>query len=1045
MPVLRVPEIVYTAPTEQPEPERAWTEQPDTQGLEWTCVDIVAGLDVDGFVSANALAAHVATQEIKSTIRVSPSGSPIQLRYYQKEAVEAVFRLWEEGKLAPIIICPTGCHRVGQRVLMYDGSIKAVEDVCVGDRLMGPDSTPRHVLTLCQGTGPMVAIVPNKGAPWTVNEDHVLTLRMTRASAQPRYASELERTLDISVRDYQAKSKNFKHLSKLIRAAVDFPSRAQSLPLTPYFMGLYLADGTLSHPQVGVSKPDAEVFEACRSEAARFPGLRVGRHDGSSGCPTWTIARPRYKGGPAPQPNEILDILRDLGLMPCESERRFIPPQYKLASRSERESLLAGILDGDGHMLRGGFDATWKSRTFAEDVAFVARSLGLAAYVSECEKGCQNDFVGTYWRVSISGHTSRLPMRISRKIPAARRINKDVLRTGFKTRRTGTVEPYFGFVLDGDHRYLLDDFTVTHNSGKTLISAEIMRWAHESYRYMRPVFVAHRQELLDQTVAKVKIMAPDRTVGLVQAEHNEPDRQITVASLQTLAGKSGERIKQIIAAGAPALLVIDEAHHSTSDSYARVIAAFKEANPELRILGLTATPGRSDGTSLDRVFDCVAYQRTIYEMIDEGFLVPPVGVRVILDINLDIVDSESGDFVTKKLAKIVDQPAVNREVVKAWLENGQQRRTIAFCITKDHAANIAAEFVAAGYAAAVINEKTKAKDRKEIFQKFRDGLIKVLCSVEVLTEGFDEPSVECILMARPTQSQGLFSQCVGRGLRLFPGKEDCLVVDCTGNSGKYALAQLANLSGLEPPRPPGQGLPPPPIEEEGEEGVARVDGVTTHALDFKLRKREAKYAWREIPPYGWTLQIPKIGYFLVGWHGQDKTLATVRFHDMRAGKRDSAPITLMATPVDFELAYGLVEGEVQRLLGAKSSRARLKDLDPKDAAPEPFAFLEDGLETDVVVSEATLRNDAGWRLRPTTEPQREFLRKLGLKGVMPETQGEAGDLITVMQIEQDLKKREPATHKQLWYLRSNGIQYDDDITKNAAKKLILTHRTGSKP
>jgi len=219
--------------------------------------------------------------------------------------------------------------------------------------------------------------------------------------------------------------------------------------------------------------------------------------------------------------------------------------------------------------------------------------------------------------------------------------------------------------------------------------------------------------------------------------------------------------------------------------------------------------------------------------------------------------------------------------------------------------------------------------------------------------------------------------------------------------------------------------------------------VFAQALDFKLRKRESKYVWREIPACGWALQIPKIGYFLVAWHGGDKSLATVRFHDLRDGRRDTKPIEVTPNAIDFEMAYGLVEAEVQRLLEAKSSRARLRDKEDVDAGPEPFAFLEDGLEDDLVISETTLKNDAGWRTRPMTSKQRDFLLSMGVKPTaMPDTSGEAADLITIMDVERDMKKREPATSKQLYYLRMNSVPYEKGITKNAAKKLILSHRLG---
>lgn len=1053
MPHVRVPEIVYAIETVPPPLERAWTEQPGSNGDEWSCVDIVTGLDADGFVSKNALAAQAVSANISSTsLAVPPSGSPISLRYYQKEAVESTFNRWGEGKNAPVIILPTGCHRAGQRVIMFDGTTKPVEDVRVGDKLLGPDSAPRTVLALCRGTGPMVEVVPIKGESWICNDEHVLSLTLTptNSASSVRFPSDrcVSTVENISLGDYAKRSKTFKHIAKLYRSeAVTFSHHeTRALPIDPYFLGLYLGDGSMNGSNsVGISKPDPEVLQVCE-EQARVWGVQIKtdwRVTDTGSCPTHRFTVGNAGGGP--KRNRLLDALRSLGLMNIPSETRFIPDAYKRSTIVERQAVLAGLLDSDGARSRGGYDFISKSERLARDLAFLVRSIGQAAYITRCSKGCQNGFVGEYWRVSLSGDFSELPMRIPRKRAPNRLQKKSVLRTGFELRPTNTTEPFFGFTLDGDHLYLLEDFTVTHNSGKTLVAAEIMRCAHESGQMKRPVFLAHRQELLEQTMAKVRIMAPKCTVGLVQAEHNSPQHDFVVASVQTLAGKSGDRIKQILDHGAPSLLIIDEAHHSTSPSFQRVITAFREANPELRIMGLTATPGRADGTSLDRVFDCVAYQKSIYEMINEGFLVPPVGERVVLDINLDVVDSESGDFVTKKLAKVVDKPEVNAEIVKQWLLRAQDRKTIAFCITKQHAQNIADEFTKANVPAAIINESTKSAQRKQLFQKFREGHIKVLCSVEVLTEGFDEPSVECVLMARPTQSQALLIQAVGRGLRLYPGKQDCFVLDCTGNSSKYALAQLANLTGLEPPRPPGEGPPKPPTEEEEEISRATVEGVFAHKLDFKLRKRESKYVWREIPACGWALQIPKIGYFLVAWHGGDKSLATVRFHDLRDGKRDTKPLVITPNPLDFEMAYGLVEAEVQRLLEAKSSRARLKDPLAKDAAPEPFAFLEDGLEDDLYISEVTLKNDAEWRTKLITPKQRDFLAAKGVKpNKMPETNGEASDLITIMMVENDMKWREPATSGQLYYLRMNNVPYEKDITKNAAKKLILGHKMGSK-
>jgi len=717
-----------------------------------------------------------------------------------------------------------------------------------------------------------------------------------------------------------------------------------------------------------------------------------------------------------------------------------VPEEYKYSDDVSRSLVLAGLLDTDGS-LGHGYDFVSKSIRLAEDTAYLARSLGLAAYVAPCRKRCQTGYEGEYFRVSVSGHLDWLPMRIPRKKAAARRQKKDVLRTGFKVVPCADGD-FFGWTLDGDQRYLLDDFTVTHNSGKTLIGAEIMRRATEPKPLGRALFVAHRKELLDQTVAKVKLVAPRCTVGLVQAKNNEVGRKITVASIQTLASGKGERVRQVIGDRPPDLVVIDECHHTPSRTYLKVIEQLQAANPNLVLLGLTATPGRADGLSLDRIFDDVAYEKNLFELIRDGYLVPPRGILVDLDINLDAIETVNGDYVESKLARAMNQPSVRRAIVRAWQEHGQARKMIVFCVDVQHAKDMAAEFVGAGYPAAHVDGAMKDKAREDVYERFRSGAIKLLCSVEVLTEGFDEPSVEGVIFARPTQSQSLYIQGLGRSLRLYPGKTESLVLDCVGNSERHSPVQLASLAGLNPVI--NENLPPEDKEEislpvdDDDETHVDVGNVTAHEFDFRMRSRKTRYAWRETQ-YGWTLQIPRVGYFLVAWHDKERARATVRFHDMRDGRRDGPPVVVVRDPIEFDMAYGLVEGEVERLTSRRASQHSVRASDE----PPPFAFLlDDGLEEDLHVAETLLLNDAGWRDKAMTGRQREALLKMGVKEAsLPATAGEAGDLITIMQVERDTKMREPATDKQMWYLRSNKIQHDKVLTKNAAKRLILAHRT----
>jgi superfamily II DNA or RNA helicase len=1055
-----MPAIVHTPDMPYELTPRAYTRQPD--GNEYS-ID-VEPVSVDEATSMapkplSGLAREVADRE---SLRDVPMGSgerqnrsAIRLRDYQIEAIEAVEDAWARGKNAPLVVLPTGCHRAGQLVLAFDGSLKRVEDVQVGDLLMGPDSTPRTVLALCRGIGPMIEIIPVKGTPWVVNDEHVLTVRKIAACARPTYPSEEEVELDLSVKEYETKSRYFKHLAKLFRVPVEFQPLPVDLPLEAYFLGLYIADGTCALRRAEISKPDLEVRLECEHQA-RLHGLTVvDRNTRPDGCPTWAMIGARGSANP------IIDKLSALGLMPLKSEERFIPRAYKLGSRETRLALLAGLLDGDGHLGNKTIDYISKSRQLSADATFVARSLGFAAYMSETTKACQNGFSGVYWRVSISGDLSALPMRIERKRASEREQIKSVLHTGFTTRRTGTEEPYFGFALNGDHRYLLDDFTVTHNSGKTIVAAELISRFCEANPTKKAMFIAHRDELLTQTRGKLMVVNDSISVGVVQGSSNQLGRRVTVASVQTVGHHTGRRITEVMNAGQVGLLIIDEAHHATAPGYQRVIERLKEGDPSLAIMGLTATPDRADGTALDSVFDTVAYVRDIFWMIEHGYLVPPTGVTVQLDIDLDSITTREGEFVNSQLSKLMNQPPVNFAVVRAWQEHGFDRKMLAFCVDVAHSESLAEAFRDAGYPAAAIHGEMGKKDRDRVLDDFRKGALKILANCEILTEGYDDPSCEGIIMARPTQSRGLFAQAVGRGLRLYPGKTECIVIDVVGNSDKHSLASLASLAGLEAlgaaddsdsgePKDPGEEI----FDEDAEQpNVNDVRASQVRELDFQrlARRRQLRYAWRETS-IGWTLQIPRVGYFLVAWADQAHTKCTVHFYDMREGRRDQPPVHILSNPVDFDLAYGMVEGELERFLRARASRNNPQwgnrgNEEPAEDDPSAqasiFAWidLDDGLSEDIFVAEAMMMNDAGWRRQPITAKQDQLLRKLGAKGTtMPQTAGEAADLITVLQVEHDYKMRLPPTPKQLGYLRYNKIPFTRELTKMGAARLIVEHR-----
>lgn len=408
---------------------------------------------------------------MEATIPLTPYGLPHPtLRPGQAETIEWLFAL--PGTVA-VVNAPTGCHRAGQGILLANGDIKPVESVEVGDVLMGPDSRARYVERLIRGVGQMYIVQPVKGESFVVNEDHVLTLvRTCQGSPEELLRKRLRdrsgELVDVTVREWLGWSKAQKHIHKLIRVAVDF-APADDLPIDPHFLGVLLGDGQMKTGKLNVTTPEPELVTEINAVAAErqldVRSYQQTRWDGSVNlASTYAITNSSRK------PHSMSQALRQLGLWGTASATKFIPAVYKTASRADRLALLAGLLDTDGYLGSNCFDFISKSPRLAADIAFVARSVGLAAYVTECEKTDQFGQGGIYHRVGISGHVDMIPCRVPRKQGHPRQQVKDVLRTGFTVQPLG-LEPFYGFTLDGDGRYLLDNFTVTHNSGKTSFAA----------------------------------------------------------------------------------------------------------------------------------------------------------------------------------------------------------------------------------------------------------------------------------------------------------------------------------------------------------------------------------------------------------------------------------------------------------------------------------------------------------------------------------------------------------------------------------------------
>jgi superfamily II DNA or RNA helicase len=674
-----------------------------------------------------------------------------------------------------LAVAPTGCHAPGTLILMFDGGLKPVEDVVVGDNLMGPDSTSRTVLELHRGHEKMYEIEPIKGLTFAVNAGHVLSLVRTNEGGGPGNKSVLaDSIVDIELSTYLTQSDNFRHLHKLFRVAVDFPLR-HAPTVDPYFLGVLIGDGCLKY-DVNVTTPDVEIVEVIQRQALVY-GLQVRTEQIFN-----NQANTYHLVGRRGVTNPLTRALRALQIFGLGSGDKFIPDDFKLGSRSTREQVLAGLLDTDGYLGHGCYEFSSKSLRLANDAAFVARSLGFAAYISRKVVGGLD-----YWRVGISGPCERLPLRVVRKQSRERRQKKNVLRTGFTVRPIGPGD-YYGFSIDGDHRYVMGDFTVTHNSGKTImLSAVVGNMLSEPDA--KACVLAHRTELTGQNRAKFARVNPRLSTSVFDAQEKSWAGNATFAMVQTLS-----RPMNLAQMPTLDLLVIDEAHHASSPSYRVVIDQV-----------LAKNPNRGDGKALREVFSNVADQISLGEMIASGHLVPPR--TFVIDVGaqeaLQNVRRTAIDFDMEQVATILNKSLITDAVIAHWKQKALERKTIVFCSTVAHAKSVCEAFVAAGVPSVLIHGELSPVERQTRLQAFESGSAQVVVNVAVLTEGYDYTPTACVVLLRPSSYKSTFIQMVGRGLRTvdpqeFPGviKSDCVVLDFgTASLMHGALEQEVNLDG----------------------------------------------------------------------------------------------------------------------------------------------------------------------------------------------------------------------------------------------------------
>ena len=331
-------------------------------------------------------------------------------------------------------------------------------------------------------------------------------------------------------------------------------------------------------------------------------------------------------------------------------------------------------------------------------------------------------------------------------------------------------------------------------TGKTVVFAHFPRVLNMKKRLL---VLAHREELLLQARDTFRSIDPELKAEIEQAgSHAAADAKVVIASVPTLA-RSGARLARL-QPDEFSIVVVDEAHHAVAPSYRHIFDHFGlfEPNVSRYLIGFTATPRRGDKQGLGEVFEEVCYARDMREMIADRYLCPITGWRVDTDLSLDHVKVRHGDFIESQLAHAVNIPLRNSLLVKAYRDFAPGRRAIVFCVDVEHVKDVHRAFTEAGIRAAPVWGELSREQRRSTLAAFSAGEIDVVTNCNVLTEGFDEPRVDCIIMARPTKSKLLYAQMLGRGTRLHPGKKDLMVIDVADNSRTHQLPGLHTLFNL---------------------------------------------------------------------------------------------------------------------------------------------------------------------------------------------------------------------------------------------------------
>ncbi|RAH71721.1 DEAD/DEAH box helicase [Aspergillus aculeatinus CBS 121060] len=537
-------------------------------------------------------------------------------------------------------------------------------------------------------------------------------------------------------------------------------------------------------------------------------------------------------------------------------------------------------------------------------------------------------------------------------------------------------------------------------AGKTVIFTQLIgRVPPRNGKHDKALILVHRRELVEQAARHCRLAYPDRTVEIemgntVATGHGD----IIIASVRSLTSK--DRIEKFNPAHFK-LILVDEAHHIVAPTYRTALAHFdlNEASSNSPVLvGVSATFSRFDGLKLGAAIDHIVYHKDYMDMIDENWLSNAVFTTVRSQVDLARVKKDKfGDFAVGSLSEAVNTDKTNDITVRAWLANAEGRKsTLVFCVDLAHTKELTAKFRSLGIDARYITSQTPKDVRDEQLRSFRKLEYPVLLNCGLFTEGTDIPNIDCVLLARPTRSRNLLIQMIGRGLRLFPGKKDCHIIDMVATL-ETGVISTPTLFGLHPDEilektkvkdikekkddennnyreQPDSKLPDPYAEDPAQSGNIKLTFTKYDTIYDLINDMKSDRHIRSLSRYAWV-RVAEHRYVLSGTAGW----LTIE----KESERQPEEWT-----VHHVLQYGLSQ-EVRKYARPRLI-ASVADFEAAVRAADTFAGAE--------FEERYISAHQPWRRQPATPPQLERLNKAKIRdGTITAkdiTRGQAADIIT---------------------------------------------------